>query len=33
MTFLKLPGKDFEMADAPVTQKEWQEVMGDNFYE
>lgn len=30
MNFIKIPGKDFEMADAPVTQAEWQEVMGNN---
>lgn len=30
MNFIKIPGKDFEMMDAPVTQKEWSEVMGND---
>lgn len=30
MIFIKIPDKDFEMMDAPVTQSEWQEVMGNN---
>lgn len=28
MNFVKISGKDFEMADAPVTKAEWFEVMG-----
>lgn len=28
MKFVKIPGKDFEMQDAPVTQQEWWEIMG-----
>lgn len=30
MEFVKIPGKDYEMQDAPVTQKEWTKVMGNN---
>lgn len=30
MKFVKIPGKDFEMQDAPVTQQEWWEIMGTN---
>ena len=33
MNFLKIPDQPFEMADAPVTQKEWFDVMGTKpFY-
>lgn len=30
MNFIKIPGKEFEMADAPVTQSEWKSLMGSN---
>lgn len=30
MNFIKIPNQKFEMQDAPVTQSEWQEVMGTN---
>lgn len=30
MNFIKIPGKDFEIMDAPVTQGQWQEIMGNN---
>lgn len=30
MKFIKIPGKSYEMMDAPVTQKQWTKVMGIN---
>lgn len=30
MKFVKIPGKDFEMQTTPVTQSQWQKVMGNN---
>lgn len=30
MNFVKIPTRDFEMQDAPITQAEWDEVMGGN---
>jgi formylglycine-generating enzyme required for sulfatase activity len=30
MTFIKIPNKSYEMADSPVTQKEWVELMDSN---
>lgn len=32
MKFIKIPGQDFEMMDAPVTQKEWVKVMKTKLF-